>query len=111
MQSQAAAVEARHGAALASRRRAWNWHSASVKLRDPSIASAANNGDCVMFNRRRVIQGGLAALGSVSAAAPFNALAQGKPLVKVRYNEVVRSVLYAPSYVALSKGYFKDAGL
>jgi NitT/TauT family transport system substrate-binding protein len=64
-----------------------------------------------MLNRRRVVQGGLAALGSVSAAAPFDALAQGKPLVKVRYNEVVRSVLYAPSYVALSKGYFKDAGL
>ena len=57
------------------------------------------------------MQGGLAALGSVSAAAPFDALAQGKPPVKVRYNEVVRSLLYAPKYVALSKGYFKDAGL
>ena len=64
-----------------------------------------------MLNRRRVMQGGLAALGSVSAAAPFDALAQGKPPVKVRYNEVVRSVLYAPSYVALTKGYFKEAGL
>ena len=37
--------------------------------------------------------------------------AQGKPPVKVRYNEVVRSILYAPAYVALTKGYFKDAGL
>jgi NitT/TauT family transport system substrate-binding protein len=57
------------------------------------------------------MQGGLAALGSVSAAASFDAMAQGKPPVKVRYNEVVRSLLYAPKYVALSKGYFKDAGL
>ena len=64
-----------------------------------------------MINRRRVMQGGLAALGSVSVAAPFDAMAQGKAPVKVRYNEVVRSVLYAPSYVALSKGYFKEAGL
>jgi NitT/TauT family transport system substrate-binding protein len=31
--------------------------------------------------------------------------------VKVRYNEVVRSLLYAPAYVAISKGHFKDAGL
>lgn len=34
-----------------------------------------------------------------------------KPLVKVRYEEVVRSVLYMPMYVALNQGYFKDAGL
>jgi NitT/TauT family transport system substrate-binding protein len=64
-----------------------------------------------MFNRRRVIQGGIAAAGSLSLAMPMLARAQSKPLVKVRYNEVVRSLLYAPKYVALSKGYFKDAGL
>jgi NitT/TauT family transport system substrate-binding protein len=64
-----------------------------------------------MLNRRRVIQGGIAAAGSLSLAAPIRARAQGKPLVKVRYNEVVRSLLYAPKYVAISKGYFKDAGL
>ena len=64
-----------------------------------------------MLNRRRVVQGGLAALGSLSVAAPFRARAQGKPPVKIRYNEVVRSILYAPAYVALTKGYFKDAGL
>ena len=63
-----------------------------------------------MLNRRRVVQGGLAALGSVGLAAPA-VRAQGKPPVKVRYNEVVRSMLYAPTYVALTKGYFKDAGL
>ncbi|MBA2963272.1 MULTISPECIES: ABC transporter substrate-binding protein [Ramlibacter] len=38
------------------------------------------------------------------------AAAQGSP-TKVRYEEVVRSVLYLPAYVALSQGYFKDAGL
>jgi len=64
-----------------------------------------------MLNRRRVVQGGLAAVGSISVATPFGALAQGKPPVKIRYNEVVRSLLYAPAYVAITKGYFKDAGL
>ncbi len=64
-----------------------------------------------MLHRRRVLAGGLAALGAASASAPFAALGQGKPLVKIRYNEVVRSILYAPAYVALAKGYFKDAGL
>lgn len=65
----------------------------------------------VMLHRRRAIQGGLAALSAVSASAPIRALAQGKPVIKVRYNEVVRSLLYAPYYVAATKGYFKDAGL
>ena len=30
---------------------------------------------------------------------------------KVRFAEVARSLLFAPAYVAFSKGYFKDAGL
>jgi NitT/TauT family transport system substrate-binding protein len=64
-----------------------------------------------MLTRRHVMQSGLATLVSVSAVAPFAALAQSKPLAKVRYNEVVRSLLYAPKYVAISKGYFKEAGL
>jgi NitT/TauT family transport system substrate-binding protein len=63
-----------------------------------------------MLNRRRVVQGGLA-VGSLSIASPLAALAQAKPAVKIRYNEVVRSLLYAPKYVAIAKGYFKDAGL
>ena len=62
-----------------------------------------------MLDRRRVVQGGLAAVGSL--AAPSALRAQGKPPVKIRYNEVVRSILYAPAYVAITKGYFKDAGL
>jgi NitT/TauT family transport system substrate-binding protein len=66
--------------------------------------------EVAMLNRRRVVQGGLAA-GSLTLAAPFVARAQGKPPIKVRYNEVVRSILYAPAYVAMSKGYFKEAGL
>lgn len=64
-----------------------------------------------MLHRRSVIRGGLAALGAFSTYVPLGALGQGKPLVKVRYNEVVRSLLYAPAYVAITKGYFKDAGL
>src|SRR5450432_358682 len=50
-----------------------------------------------MLNRRRVLKGGLVALGSLSVAPPYSARAQLKPLVKVRYNEVVRSILYAPA--------------
>jgi NitT/TauT family transport system substrate-binding protein len=63
-----------------------------------------------MLNRRRVVQGGLAAAGSLTLAAPFRVHAQAKPPIKIRYNEVVRSILYAPAYVAMTNGYFKDAG-
>jgi NitT/TauT family transport system substrate-binding protein len=64
-----------------------------------------------MIDRRQVMQGGLAAAGSLSIAAPSKLLAQGKPPVKVRYNEVVRSLMYVPAYVAITKGFFKEAGL
>lgn len=63
-----------------------------------------------MPHRRSVI-GGLAALGAISVGAPAVAIGQTKPAVKVRYNEVVHSLLYVPSYVAMANGYFKDAGL
>jgi hypothetical protein len=62
-----------------------------------------------MWKRRRVLQTGLAAL--LSAAAPLRAFSQPKPRVKIRYNEVVRSVLYAPAYVAITKGYFEELGM
>ena len=32
-------------------------------------------------------------------------------LTKVRLNEVVRSVFYAPMYAAINKGFFKEEGL
>src|SRR5882757_7406553 len=62
-----------------------------------------------MWNRRRTLQTGLATL--LSAAAPLRAFSQPKPRVKVRYNEVVRSMLYAPAYVAITKGYFEELGM
>ena len=34
-----------------------------------------------------------------------------KPLTKVTLNEVAHSIFYAPQYVAIEKGYFKDEGL
>ncbi len=34
-----------------------------------------------------------------------------KALTKVRLNEVVRSVFYAPMYAAIANGYFKVEGL
>jgi NitT/TauT family transport system substrate-binding protein len=61
-----------------------------------------------MLDRRRVVQGGLAA---ASLSFVPRVLAQPKPPVKIRYNEVVRSILYAPAYVAIAKGYFTEAGL
>ena len=64
-----------------------------------------------MIDRRRTLQSGLGAAAAAGFAAirPLTALAQAP--TKVRYNEVVRSIMYAPAYVAMSKGYFKDAGL
>jgi NitT/TauT family transport system substrate-binding protein len=64
-----------------------------------------------MFDRRRALQTGLATLGSLSVTAPLRAFAQNKPRVKVRYNEVVRSILYTPAYIALAKGFFEEAGM
>src|ERR1700732_2508083 len=63
-----------------------------------------------MLDRRRVIQSGLAA-GTFTLAVPRIARAQKKPLAKVRYNEVVRSVLYVPAYVAITNGYFEEQGI
>lgn len=34
-----------------------------------------------------------------------------KDLVKIRLNEVTRSVFYAPMYAAINKGFFKEEGL
>src|SRR5258707_208534 len=63
-----------------------------------------------MLDRRRVLGGGLAAFGSLSVSSP-RAFAQAKPPIKIRYNEVVHSILYAPAYVAMARGYFAEAGL
>jgi NitT/TauT family transport system substrate-binding protein len=64
-----------------------------------------------MLDRRRALQGTLAAVGALSVATPFRALAQRKVSAKIRYNEVVRSILYTPAYVAISKGFFADVGI
>jgi NitT/TauT family transport system substrate-binding protein len=63
-----------------------------------------------MLDRRRILQGGIGALGSLSAAAPLRALAQSRR-VKVRYNEVVRSIFFGPAYVAITNGYFEEVGI
>ncbi|MCC6779023.1 MAG: ABC transporter substrate-binding protein [Hyphomicrobiales bacterium] len=62
-----------------------------------------------MLDRRQAVHTGLVAL--LAAAAPLRAFSQSKPRVKVRYNEVVRSILYAPAYVAITRGMFEEAGL
>src|SRR6266566_598561 len=60
----------------------------------------------LLLNRRQTLKAGIA-LGALSVAAPL--YAQSKP-AKIRYNEVVRSILYAPVYVAMTKGFFAEAG-
>src|SRR5205823_5948147 len=62
-----------------------------------------------MLDRRSTLKTGLATLAC--AAAPLASRAQQKSRVKIRYNEVVRSMLYAPAYVAIVKGYFDELGL
>jgi NitT/TauT family transport system substrate-binding protein len=52
----------------------------------------------------------VAVFAGVFSPAAFQK-ADAKDLVPVRYEEVIRSVFYLPSYVALSKGFFKDEGL
>jgi len=64
-----------------------------------------------MFDRRRALQAAFATVGALSIATPFRALAQRKVSAKIRYNEVVRSILYAPAYVAISKGFFAEGGI
>lgn len=64
-----------------------------------------------MMNRRRVLTASLAAAATLPLAAPPGGRAQSRAMIKVRYNEVVRSILYAPAYVAIAKGYFEDSGL
>src|SRR5262249_61993470 len=85
-------------------RAAWPQSSAIHSRHRPNARTA-------MLDRRRAFQLGLATLGLMLIAAPLDAFAQAKPPVKVRYTEVVRSILYAPAYVAMANGYFKDAGL
>jgi NitT/TauT family transport system substrate-binding protein len=63
-----------------------------------------------MLNRRRALQGGLATAVSVTVAVPHGSGAQPKP-ASLRYNEVVRAVLYVPAYVAVTRGFFQEQGI
>ena len=53
----------------------------------------------------------LRALLIAGAVLGLTAHAVAQTPTKVRYEEVVRSVLYVPMYVALNQGYFKENGL
>jgi NitT/TauT family transport system substrate-binding protein len=61
------------------------------------------------MNRRQALQVAVSAIASLPLARPV--ITQAGPPVKVRYSEVVRSLLFAPAYVALANGFFRDAGL
>ena len=47
----------------------------------------------------------------LSSAAMLSAGCSRKELTTVRLNEVVRSIFYAPQYVAINKGFFEEQGL
>jgi NitT/TauT family transport system substrate-binding protein len=51
------------------------------------------------------------AAGGSSAGTSSASTSVSKPLTTVRYSEVIRSVFYAPAYVAMSEGFFKQEGL
>jgi NitT/TauT family transport system substrate-binding protein len=63
-----------------------------------------------MINRRNILHAGLSAMAPLSVT-PLPAGAQGESLIKVRYSEVVRSMFFAPAYVAFTRGFFRDHGL
>ena len=48
---------------------------------------------------------------SVAAVAVAATASGGMAQTKVRYSEVIRSIFYLPSYVALKKGYFVEQGI
>ena len=62
-----------------------------------------------MLNRRQMLTASVAAasLAAVMRGSP----ARSAPVVKIRYNEVVHSLFYAPAYVAIAKGMFSAAGI
>ena len=47
----------------------------------------------------------------VTAFAKKKDSSDDKALAKITLNEVAHSIFYAPQYVAIEKGYFKDEGL
>jgi NitT/TauT family transport system substrate-binding protein len=61
-----------------------------------------------MLDRRQILKSGVAVMG---CAAAHGVRAQTKLPMKVRYNEVTRALSFGLTYVAISKGFFKDVGL
>ena len=59
---------------------------------------------------KRLKQVALAAMAAGVMASPF-AQAQTAAMTTVSYMEVIRSIFYLPSYIAMEKGYFKEEGL
>jgi len=57
---------------------------------------------------RRIV-GKILSLGAIML--PLAGPAQGEPLTKIRYEETVRSLQFTPTYVAMARNYFKEAGL
>ena len=60
--------------------------------------------------RRTFAKSLLAIAASAAVLAPIGA-AYAQTVHKVRYEEVVRSILYVPMYVGIKKGMFKDEGI
>lgn len=67
------------------------------------IRRLADEGRAVIVVSSEMVELGLVPIRSQAA--------EGRPRVPVRYSEVVRSMFFAPAYVAMSRGFFRDAGL
>ncbi|WP_239618533.1 ABC transporter substrate-binding protein [Cohnella mopanensis] len=65
----------------------------------------------MMNNWRKTVPLLLAALLLIVLAACGNKSKDNDKLVTVKFSEVIRSIFYAPHYVAMSKGFFKEQGL
>ncbi|MDF2960455.1 MAG: transporter substrate-binding protein [Paenibacillus sp.] len=49
--------------------------------------------------------------GGQAVSAPKPEVKKEEPLKTVKFSEVIRSIFYAPHYVAMQKGFFKEEGL
>lgn len=63
------------------------------------------------MRKKRLAAAAVAAILAVTALPGAVSAEKNKELTKITLNEVAHSIFYAPQYVAVENGYFKDEGL
>lgn len=63
------------------------------------------------MRKKRLAAAAVAAILAVTALPTAVSAEKNEKLTKVTLNEVAHSIFYAPQYVAIENGYFKDEGL